>query len=96
MKRVITAISLLFLHHFVFAQIQLPSYSDSLFPTYYWQRVTHFNTLPQSKDDIIFLGNSITDGDEWSELFDDNHIKNRGISGNITAGVIHRLDGIQC
>ncbi len=76
------------------AMIQLPVFPDSVFTTYYHQRVTHFRTLPQTKDDIIFLGNSITDGAEWSELFNDLHIKNRGVSGDITAGVIHRLDEI--
>lgn len=94
MKKIIVAILVLFFQNLVSAQAQLPSYPDSIFSTYYWQRVTHFNTLPQSKDDIIFLGNSITDGAEWSELFNDNNIKNRGISGDITAGVIHRLNNI--
>ncbi len=75
-------------------QEALPSFPDSLFSTYYWQRVTHFNTLPATKDDIIFLGNSITDGAEWSELFNDSRIKNRGISGDITAGVLNRLQEI--
>ena len=75
----------------VLGQVQLPSYPDSLFPTYYWQRVTLFKTLPKSNKDIIFLGNSITDGGEWGELFNDIHIKNRGISGDISAGVINRL-----
>ena len=69
-------------------------YPDSLFSTYYHQRVTHFNTLEQRSDDIIFLGNSITDGGEWSELFHDIRIKNRGISGDISAGIINRLDGL--
>jgi lysophospholipase L1-like esterase len=94
MKKVIVVIVLLFFQNLVSAQVKLPSYPDSIFPTYYWQRVTHFNTLPQSKDDIIFLGNSITDGTEWSELFNDINIKNRGISGDITAGIIHRLNNI--
>ncbi len=35
MKKIMAIIALLFLHYFVFAQIQLPSYPDSLFPTYY-------------------------------------------------------------
>ena len=74
------------------AQVKLPAYPDSLFPTYYHQRVTLFRALPQTKEDIIFLGNSITDGGEWGELFNDIKIKNRGISGDITAGVLHRLD----
>ncbi|SDF50847.1 Glycosyl hydrolase family 20, domain 2 [Mucilaginibacter pineti] len=73
------------------AQAKLPIYPDSLFSTYYQQRVTHFKTLPQTTGDIIFLGNSITDGAEWNELFGDDHIKNRGISGDVTTGVIARL-----
>ncbi|HLF45921.1 MAG TPA: family 20 glycosylhydrolase [Chitinophagaceae bacterium] len=76
------------------AQLKLPAYPDSLFSTYYHQRVSLFNALPQSKDDIIFLGNSFTDGGEWSELFNDIKIKNRGISGDITAGVLKRIDEV--
>jgi hexosaminidase len=76
------------------AQITIPQYPDSIFSTYYHQRVTLFKSLPQTKEDIIFVGNSITDGSEWSELFDDKKIKNRGISGDISVGVIHRIDEI--
>jgi hexosaminidase len=65
---------------------QKPVIPDSLFSTYYHQRVTHFKSLPQSNGDIIFLGNSITDGGEWQELFDDLSVKNRGISGDVSAG----------
>lgn len=77
-----------------FAQIKKNVFPESLFSTYYHQRVSHFATLPKTKNDIIFLGNSITDGAEWSELFNDNHIKNRGISGDFTTGVLNRLDEI--
>ncbi|CAN5437575.1 hypothetical protein BH20BAC1_BH20BAC1_00350 [soil metagenome] len=76
------------------AQVVLPQHPDSLFSTYYHQRVTLFKSLPQTKGDIIFVGNSITDGGEWSELFNDLKIKNRGISGDITAGVISRIDEV--
>ncbi|HLO37212.1 MAG TPA: family 20 glycosylhydrolase, partial [Lacibacter sp.] len=65
---------------------------DSLFSTYYHQRVTFFESMPQTKDEIIFLGNSITDGAEWTQLFNDLRMKNQGISGDVTAGVLHRLD----
>lgn len=78
----------------IVAQVVLPHYSDSLFSTYYHQRVSLFNELPQTKNDIIFLGNSITDGAEWSELFADIKIKNRGISGDISAGVLYRLNEV--
>ena len=78
----------------VHGQLKKPLLADSLFSTYYHQRVAHFRTLPQTKGDIIFLGNSITDGSEWSELFNDLRMKNRGISGDVSAGVIHRIDEI--
>ncbi len=65
-----------------------------VYSTYYYQRASHFETLPTSSKDIIFLGNSITDGAEWSELFADCHVKNRGISGDTTDGVYDRLHTI--
>jgi hexosaminidase len=76
------------------SQVNPPLFPDSMFSTYYHQRVSLFRNLPQTKEDIIFLGNSITDGGEWSEQFADLKIKNRGISGDITAGVLNRLDEV--
>lgn len=93
-KKIISIFCFLLVQKFGLAQVRLPVYPDSLFPTYYHQRWSLFQSMPQSKDDIIFAGNSITDGSEWGELFNDKRIKNRGISGDITAGVIHRLDEI--
>lgn len=61
------------------------------YSTFYYQRATLFETLPIASEDIIFLGNSITNGCEWAELFQNPHIKNRGISGDITMGVYDRL-----
>lgn len=84
----------LFCSELLTAQMQLPFYPDSAFSTYYHQRRTLFQLLPYTKGDIIFIGNSITDGGEWSELFDDKRIKNRGISGDITAGVINRIEEV--
>ncbi len=78
----------------LFAQVKLPVFADSLFPTYYHQRLSFFNAMPQTKNEIIFLGNSLTDGAEWAELFNDLTIKNRGISGDVVAGVLHRLPQI--
>jgi hexosaminidase len=72
------------------AQVRLPVYPDSIFSTYFHQRASLFSLLPASNQDIVFIGNSITDGSEWSELFGDSRIKNRGISGDITAGVLYR------
>lgn len=94
MRKLLCLLVLFSCAKFSLAQIRLPQYSDSLFPTYYHQQVTHFRSLPQTKGDIIFLGNSITDGGEWSELFNDLKIKNRGISGDVSAGILNRLDEV--
>ena len=59
---------------------------------YYYHKKEHFETLPDTPNEIIFLGNSITDGAEWFELFEGNpNIKNRGIGGDDTDGVLERL-----
>ncbi len=64
------------------------------FGTYYDQRELLFESLPTSPSDIIFLGNSITDGAEWNEVFQNPHCKNRGISGDIIPGVLNRLETV--
>ncbi len=58
------------------------------------QRVSMFNVSPVSTGAIVFVGNSITEGGNWSELFPEKHILNRGIGGDISEGVIKRLDEI--
>lgn len=90
----IASLVLFFSSQLAQAQIKLPVLNDSLFGTYYQQRVSHFELAPVKQDDVVFIGNSITDGAEWNELFNDNTIKNRGISGDISAGVLHRIGNI--
>lgn len=43
---------------------------------------------------IFFLGDSLTEYGNWRELFPGLDIRNRGIAGDTTDGVLHRLDGI--
>jgi lysophospholipase L1-like esterase len=50
-----------------------------------------FESLPNGKKEIVFLGNSITEQGRWSELFNNKHIVNRGIGGDSTDGVLFRL-----
>ena len=58
----------------------------------YWdQKTSLFDVLPVTSDDIVFLGNSITDGGEFAELFDMPNIKNRGIRSDVITGVEKRL-----
>lgn len=61
----------------------------------YWeQRVSLFDTLPASPNDIIFLGNSLTDGSEFAEFFKNPDIKNRGIRSDVIDGVRRRLSQV--
>ena len=62
--------------------------------TYWHQKQTLFESLATSPEDIVMLGNSITDGGEWAEILDNVHVKNRGISGDTTDGVLQRLSSI--
>lgn len=65
----------------------LPAHADE-----YWdQKTSLFDVLPVTSDDIVFLGNSITDGGEFAELFDMPNIKNRGIRSDVITGVEKRL-----
>lgn len=73
------------------AKAQDSTYQGSL---YYRQKTSLFRSLPINKGATIFLGNSITDGCEWSELFPEKSVLNRGISGDVTHGVLARLDEV--
>ena len=61
---------------------------------YYYHRKGQFEMLPDTENEIIMLGNSITDQGLWTEIFNDLRIKNRGIGGDDTDGVLERLDEI--
>jgi lysophospholipase L1-like esterase len=68
---------------------------DSTFrPNNYALRVEQFRSYPNSSKDIIFLGNSITAGVDWSELLQRTDVRNRGISGDISFGILERLDEV--
>lgn len=61
---------------------------------YHIQKATLYDLLPISKKDIVFLGNSLTDGCEWDELFGMKNIKNRGINADNTVQMQKRIDHI--
>jgi CubicO group peptidase (beta-lactamase class C family)/lysophospholipase L1-like esterase len=64
------------------------------FPHYY-NRIKLFQSEePIGKKDIVFLGNSLTEGGNWTELLRKKHIRNRGVSGDVAMGVYDRLDQI--
>lgn len=83
MKRILILAAALFTACTAFAQSE-----------YNLQRRSLFEVLPVYSSDIVFLGNSITDGCEWAELFNNRHVKNRGISGDRSGWLLDRLDPI--
>lgn len=58
---------------------------------FYDQRESLFKVLPSSINEIVFLGDSLTNGCEWSELFQNPNIKNRGIESDNSLGVHKRI-----
>lgn len=74
---------------------QTPAAVDSSkYSAYWWHSKDMYDHLPDTKNEIVFLGNSITDGAEWYELLGNKRIRNRGISADVTEGILLRLDAI--
>ena len=63
--------------------------------THYPERIAAFKKTPLQLHDIVFLGNSLTEqGGDWGQRLGAGIVKNRGIAGDVTAGVLQRLDEI--
>lgn len=60
----------------------------------YWHERKSFFDAFRAPAAVVMVGDSLTDGAEWSELFPGAGIANRGISGDTTAGVLERMDAI--
>ena len=60
----------------------------------YAQHLSRFEALPPVTRGVVFLGDSLTHGGEWAEMFGDATVLNRGIPGETTRGVLARLAGI--
>ena len=61
----------------------------------YYNRLSEFKITPIGYNKIVFLGNSITEGGgDWNKRFGTKNIVNRGISGDITQGIIVRINEI--
>lgn len=63
-------------------------------PASFTNKVQLFKSYPLVKNSIVMLGNSITAGVDWAELTGKKNIINRGISGDISFGVLERLDEV--
>ncbi|AMR32223.1 hypothetical protein A0256_12725 [Mucilaginibacter sp. PAMC 26640] len=63
-------------------------------PEHTVQRLEQFKKEPVKTGGIIFLGNSITEMGNWGKLLNDTTVVNRGIGGDITFGLLKRLDDV--
>jgi lysophospholipase L1-like esterase len=57
----------------------------------YERKVSQFDLLQIKHGGVVFLGDSITEGGAWNELFPEASTRNRGIGWDSTAGVLRRL-----
>lgn len=77
------------------AAVYPPGFMDSTYrPKITPDSIASFKAHPVGSDNIVFLGNSITARCNWAKLFNNPLIKGRGISGDLTFGVLERMDEI--
>lgn len=94
MKRIFIFILLFASIKLVEAQSEVAKWDSTYRPGTYQVKKELFEYYQHKKSDIVFLGNSITDYNEWNELLQLPNARNRGISGDITFGVLERLQEI--
>jgi lysophospholipase L1-like esterase len=97
LNKILTIINicLLIFFAYLFSKTNLISYfRPTTTSSYYIEKQTLFDNLPPSANTIYFLGDSLTDSCEWSELLSNPKIKNRGIMGDSTEGLLNRLNQI--
>jgi lysophospholipase L1-like esterase len=88
------SLAIVFSLFFIRLQAQEVKWDNTMRPGNFKLKVAQFRSYPNSTKDIIFIGNSITAGVDWNELLQINTVKNRGISGDISFGVLERLQEV--
>jgi len=63
-------------------------------PDHYREKLEVFKKEKETTGKVLFLGNSITEGGDFKKLVGDTTIINRGIGGDITFGILNRLDEV--
>lgn len=63
-------------------------------PSYWLERKSFFDAFG-TRAAVVMIGDSLTDGAEWAEMFPGAAVVNRGIDGDTTAGVLRRMEGIR-
>ena len=78
-----------------FAAEEVPFQNDWL-KAHYQHRLELFSTQPLNQGDIVFIGDSLTElGANWAVRFENLKVRNRGIRGDTSYGVLARLDELK-
>jgi acetyl esterase len=69
-----------------------PNYVIEWSKTHYKERIKEFKANPIHNDEIVMVGNSLTEGGKnWGSKLENHDVVNRGISGDVTEGVLMRI-----
>ena len=60
----------------------------------YRNRIADFTVNPLQNGQVVFLGDSLTEGGQWDKYFPNSNTANRGISGDNTEGMFKRIGEI--
>lgn len=63
-------------------------------PDHWVKRNALFKTEPIVTGKVMMVGNSITEMGDWKKLLGDTTVINRGISGDVTFGILNRIKDI--
>ncbi|MBL63057.1 MAG: hypothetical protein CMI30_06555 [Opitutae bacterium] len=65
---------------------------DRNYNPHYFNRKEHFARMPKQAEDVLFIGDSMVEHCEWAKLLENSDVLNRGILGDDTLGVLHRIE----
>jgi lysophospholipase L1-like esterase len=92
--RISIAFNVLVLAAGLYTWLHRADFLKSFLEVRYAQKTSFFEDYPVLPGDVVMLGDSITEGGQWHEIFPGLPMKNRGIGGDTTTGVLQRLDQV--
>jgi len=61
---------------------------------YYLEKASLYETDSRQDYDVVFIGDSLTDGADWQSFFKNYSVANRGINGDTSRGILKRIDNL--
>jgi lysophospholipase L1-like esterase len=88
-------LNLILILGFILLTIYFPVYRQNyilkMVNDHHARRLSMFEAMPNDSAEIVFLGNSLVEACNWSELLENKNVKNRGIMRNTCEQVMKRL-----